>query len=556
MYHTLTLSILLFVSFGAIGMPTQVDAAGSLRSAFLGPTVWEDGLPRTEVNQQLRDHFAEVVERLEAQNASSLLTALLRAEATSSKEWTKFDRAAALLALAHNRQKQIVRLKAYADRGLFPLNEGQSTTAAPIFVDRHHTHCAVGYLMHVDGRDAEVAEVVQRNNLVKVMDAKMAGLANWVRTSGLTLEEAAMIQPGYPLDLNATFEDFFNTTPTVERNGLTVTSATLRGSRFHATPANNFQTNPNAINDILEQGKAALEINNVVGTAIRSNVGFLFDDPPSYALLPPDNLDDWLYIGSNDGFFGGFIGNANSNGNVGIVEIEYELSSSRGNFSQIALTSSAGSEIDGETSALLVLSEFFDSETSDLLGQARLFVAGRPNVNGASASLSGSEAVQLNSDSVRIRTYGLVVGSNISFEPPLHSFYHEFETATLVGDFDSDGNVNVDDLDRFNQNIGAEATGTLTALDLDGDGFVGANDFETHYSDLVMTSNGQVGTVQGDANLDGRVDVLRDGFTLVSNLNGTSITSWSQCDFNGDGAVNIFGDAFSLVANLGFSNAP
>jgi hypothetical protein len=410
--------------------------------------------------------------------------------------------------------------------------------------------------MHVDGRDEEVAEIVRRNNLVKIMDAKMAGLANWVRTSGLTREEAAMIQPGYPLDLNATFEDFFNTTPTVERNGLTVTSATLRGSRFHAAPPNNFQTNPNAINDILEQGKAALEINNVFGAAIRSNVGFLFDDPPSYALLPPDNLDDWLYIGSNDGFFGGFIGNANSNGNVGIVEIEYELSSTRGNFSQIALTSSAGSEIDGETSALLVLSEFFDSETSDLLGQARLFVAGRPNVNGASASLSGSEAVPLNSDTVRIRTYGLVVGSNISFEPPLHSFFHEFETATLVGDFDSDGNVNVDDLDRYNQNIGAEATGTLTELDLDGDGFVGANDFETCYQELVMTSNGQAGTAQGDANLDGRVDVLNDGFTLVANLGGASITSWSQCDFNGDGTVTVLDDAFSLVANLGFSNAP
>ena len=71
-----------------------------------------------------------------------------------------------------------------------------------------------------------------------------------------------------------------------------------------------------------------------------------------------------------------------------------------------------------------------------------------------------------------------------------------------------------------------------------------------------MTSNGQIGTVQGDANLDGVVDVLEDAFTLVDNLGSTSITSWSQGDFNGNGVVDVLGDAFPMVANLGFSNAP
>ena len=53
--------------------------------------------------------------------------------------------------------------------------------------------------------------------------------------------------------------------------------------------------------------------------------------------------------------------------------------------------------------------------------------------------------------------------------------------AALFGDFDGDGNVGLDDLDRYNQNIGAVATGDLADLDLDGDGVVGANDFQTHY---------------------------------------------------------------------------
>ena len=38
-------------------------------------------------------------------------------------------------------------------------------------------------------------------------------------------------------------------------------------------------------------------------------------------------------------FRGGLVGAARSSGNVGIIEIEYQLRSERGNFSQIALTS-------------------------------------------------------------------------------------------------------------------------------------------------------------------------------------------------------------------------
>ena len=127
--------------------------------------------------------------------------------------------------------------------------------------------------------------------------------------------------------------------------------------------------------------------------------------------------------------------------------------------------------------------------------------------------------------------------------------------AALLGDFDADGDVDLDDLDGYHQNISAVATGDLADLDLDGDGIVGANDFQTHYQQLVMTSNGQVGTVQGDANLDGVVDVLGDGFIFFGNLND-SVSSWSRADFDGNGEVDVLGDAFALIANLGFTNAP
>ena len=128
------------------------------------------------------------------------------------------------------------------------------------------------------------------------------------------------------------------------------------------------------------------------------------------------------------------------------------------------------------------------------------------------------------------------------------------ETALGLGDFDDDGDVDLVDLDQYNGNIGMDAIGPLEALDFDGDGLVGPNDFVFHYSNLVETSNGEAGTFAGDLNLDGTVNVLGDAFGLVSNL-GNSSTSWAEGDFNGDGMVNVLGDAFSLVGNLGRTNA-
>jgi hypothetical protein len=125
--------------------------------------------------------------------------------------------------------------------------------------------------------------------------------------------------------------------------------------------------------------------------------------------------------------------------------------------------------------------------------------------------------------------------------------------AARLGDFDSDGDVDLDDLDQYIGNLDATATGDLAALDLDGDGIVGANDFQQHYGTLVDTANGGEGTLPGDANLDGIVDVLNDGFALVANLGG-SATSWADGDFTGDAFVDVLGDAFLLVANLGQSN--
>ena len=56
--------------------------------------------------------------------------------------------------------------------------------------------------------------------------------------------------------------------------------------------------------------------------------------------------------------------------------------------------------------------------------------------------------------------------------------------------------------------------------------------------------------IPGDANLDGRVNVLGDGFTLVSNLGTIGGSVWAEGDFNADDNINVLGDGFPIVGNL------
>ena len=86
--------------------------------------------------------------------------------------------------------------------------------------------------------------------------------------------------------------------------------------------------------------------------------------------------------------------------------------------------------------------------------------------------------------------------------------------------------------------------------------------YSVKLSDTVLSASTNLGLNQpvdeqihvalpGDANLDGRVDVLGDAFPLVGGLGTTSGATWAQGDFTGDGKVDVLGDAFVLVGNLG-----
>ena len=125
----------------------------------------------------------------------------------------------------------------------------------------------------------------------------------------------------------------------------------------------------------------------------------------------------------------------------------------------------------------------------------------------------------------------------------------------LAGDFDMDDDVDADDIDFYSGNLGMPAMDDLAQLDLNGDNVVTLADHDLHVTTLVQINGVQSGTLIGDINLDGQVDVLVDAFILINNL-GTNATGWASGDLNADQTVNVLGDAFLLVNNLGQSITP
>lgn len=100
--------------------------------------------------------------------------------------------------LADARRRQIEGLRLYAAAGRFPKNH-RVLGEVPVFVDPDGARCAVAWLMDWDGQGDAVQAIARADNHVYVEDVIDGPLAEWVLGSGLLLEEAAMIQPGYPL---------------------------------------------------------------------------------------------------------------------------------------------------------------------------------------------------------------------------------------------------------------------------------------------------------------------------------------------------------------------
>jgi hypothetical protein len=133
----------------------------------------DDASPREVA--RLRLHFDSVLGELRAADVSRLTAPQNAARATL-----------------------IRRLEQYSAAGRFPHNHVRPGQIVPVFRDEHGTLCAMGFLIASTGRNDIVEHVTTTNNLVYIRDlANDASLRRWLDSTGLTLAEAARIQPSY-----------------------------------------------------------------------------------------------------------------------------------------------------------------------------------------------------------------------------------------------------------------------------------------------------------------------------------------------------------------------
>ena len=96
------------------------------------------------------------------------------------------------------RNTALTWLREYRERGEFPHNHTHADARVPVFVDEHGTPCAVAYLLQRSGRGNLVREVASADNNVYAWELEAdPRFSAWLDEMGLTLEEAARIQPTY-----------------------------------------------------------------------------------------------------------------------------------------------------------------------------------------------------------------------------------------------------------------------------------------------------------------------------------------------------------------------
>jgi hypothetical protein len=225
------------------GTDATVDAS-AIRSAqlFARGSEWAVVEPRRAEEEQaeIRAHFS-AVQRVLAHNASaSLDVAVFRFQQAFRVSLSPERREELRSRLAERRGMQVARLLGYAQTGRFPLNRHYAREARPIFVDAQGTHCAVGYLMALDGWEREVMNIARARPNVLVREVNSGPLVEWVLTSGLIQEEAALIQPSYfappPSDV-VVFGNLVVPGASLERNGFRYSNFGLSSSSSGGAPA-------------------------------------------------------------------------------------------------------------------------------------------------------------------------------------------------------------------------------------------------------------------------------------------------------------------------------
>lgn len=96
-----------------------------------------------------------------------------------------------------NRFTHLNNLREYYQAGEFPHNDGHPDARRPTFISEDGNICAVGYLIEKSlGREV-VERINQKYKYEYITNIDDLVFKNWVKSSGFTLRELAMIQPMY-----------------------------------------------------------------------------------------------------------------------------------------------------------------------------------------------------------------------------------------------------------------------------------------------------------------------------------------------------------------------
>lgn len=88
-------------------------------------------------------------------------------------------------------------LAAYRAEGRFPINR-DFADRTPYFIDASGTRCAMAHLLELGGESELVAKIARERNHAYVRElADEPRLLAWLEAAGITVEEAAAIQPSY-----------------------------------------------------------------------------------------------------------------------------------------------------------------------------------------------------------------------------------------------------------------------------------------------------------------------------------------------------------------------
>lgn len=161
------------VRLGTVSLVVGIGMVTLAHMRFVEPR--NVGNDRSAEVRRLRAHFDSVDSELRGRNVSRLTSSQLA-----------------------QRERLIAWLVEYRNAGVFPVNDRFPGRMVPFFRDSKGTLCAMAYLIDRSGRRDLVDRIAQTQNNAFIPDlASDPQLGAWLQGVGITVSEAARIQPSY-----------------------------------------------------------------------------------------------------------------------------------------------------------------------------------------------------------------------------------------------------------------------------------------------------------------------------------------------------------------------